>query len=350
MSAHGQAGRQERQARGVQVHDDATSQSQDGDDREGDEEPRGQDRGQGADGVGVDGLAELGVGAHQEDAEEDEHHAGQCRSQRGPADDAGCRGLAGQVAGVVGGGIDPTEAEAGGHHDQGSDEGRRAARRQGQDLVDTDLGSDEDEVDDGEDTGGPGDPGLNPHDRLEAENTGAGSQANSEQEAQDLGTDLVVPTQGLEHRGRGQGGRDAQDGLPADREDPGQGRGQAIAVVAEGRSGQRQGGGAASFAQDGHDTAQQEGDDDANAARNDRLPEGQSESEDPGTPGQSQDGDVGREPGHEEIARPPLAIRLGDDVKTGVLDASGGGNVHRCTAHGRSTSVSVSERSRMRAD
>ena len=90
VSAHGQAGRQERQARGVQVHDDAAGQPQDGDDREGDEEPRGQDRGQGADGVGVDGLAELGVGAHQEDAEEDEHHAGQCRSQRGPADDAGC--------------------------------------------------------------------------------------------------------------------------------------------------------------------------------------------------------------------------------------------------------------------
>ena len=34
---------------------------------------------------------------------------------------------------------------------------------------------------------------------------------------------------------------------------------------------------------------------------------------------------VGREPGHEEIARPPLAIGLGDDVKTGVLDAGGGG-------------------------
>ena len=349
MPAHGQAGRQERQARGVQVHDDAAGQPQDGDDREGDEEPCGQDRGQGADGVGVDGLAELGVGAHQEDAEEDEHHAGQCRSQRGPADDAGCRGPAGQVAGVVGGGIDPTEAEAGGHHDQGSDEGRGAARRQGQERAEADLGSDEDEVDDGEDTGGPGDPGLDPHDRLEAEDAGAGGQADSEQEAQDLGTDLVVPAQGLEHRRRGQGGRDAQDGLPADREDPGQGRGQAVAVVAEGSSGQCQGGGAASFAQDGHDAAQEEGDDDTDAARDDRLPEGQSESEDPGAPGQSQDGDVGREPGHEEIARPSLAIRLGDDVKTGVLDAGGGGDVRGCTVHGRSTSVSVSGGSRTRA-
>ena len=79
------------------------------------------------------------------------------------------------------------------------------------------------------------------------------------------------------------------------------------------------------FTQDGYDTAQEEGDDDADAAGDNRLPEGQPESEDPGTPGQSQDGDVGREPGHEEITRPTFTIGLGDDVKTGILDAGSGG-------------------------
>ena len=126
-----------------------------------------------------------------------------------------------------------------------------------------DPGGDEQQVDDGEDAGGQGDPGLDPHNGVEAEDAGEGGQAHGEQEADDLGARPVVPSQGLQDGGRGEGGGHAQDGLLADGEHPGDGRGQAVAVVAEGGARQGQGGGAAALAQDGDHAARQEGDDDA---------------------------------------------------------------------------------------
>ena len=73
-------------------------------------------------------AAQAGRGAGQQQPEDQQHDRRDRRAERGPADHAAARGAPGQVARVVGGGVDPAEPEAGHHEHQRADELLRRAR------------------------------------------------------------------------------------------------------------------------------------------------------------------------------------------------------------------------------
>ena len=183
-----------------------------------------------------------------------------------------------EVAGVVGGGVDPAEPVAGHGQHQRADERRGRAAGQGRDRGPVHVVGDEHDVDDGEDAGHPGDGRLHAHDRVEAEDPAADDERGHDQQGDDLGRRPAAPAELVEDlRGRQRRQRD-QRRLPADGQHPGQHRGDAVAVHAERGAAEHEGRRRAALAGDGDQAAEQERDDDPDHAGDDGLPEGDAEA------------------------------------------------------------------------
>ena len=254
-------------------------------------------------GSSADGRGELGVGTGQQQAGDQQDDGRERAAERRPADDAAGRGRARQVAGVVGGGVDPAEPVAGHGQHQGADERGGRAAGQGGDGGPVHVVGDEHDVDDGEDAGDPGDRRLHAHDHVEAEDPAADDERGHDQQRDDLGRRPAAPAELVEDlRGRQRRQRD-QRRLPADGQHPGQHRGDAVAVDAEGGPAEHEGRRRAALAGDRDQAAEQERDDDPDDAGDDRLPEGDAEAEQERAVGQAEDADVRAEPRPEQLPR-----------------------------------------------
>ena len=121
-------------------------------------------------------------------------------------------------------------------------------------------------------------------------------------------------------RGR-EHGDDREDGLPADAEQPRDERRQSIAPDTVGGATQHHRGGRPALAGGRDDAAQDETHDDADDRDDQTLPERDAEAQDVGAVTQSEDRDVGPEPGPEELAGLALALALGDDVDAVLFNA-----------------------------
>ncbi len=328
MARHGHPRGEQGQAGGVDVEDGAADQAENGDDGERHQEPRGQECGQRADRVGRDLPAQVRGGTGQQKAEDQQEERGHTGAEGGPADHAQAGGTARQIAGVVGGGVHPAETEAGHHEHQRTDELLRGARRDGIDRAPVDVVGHQGGVDDGEHARDHRDSRLQTHDQVETHDPADDGQRGHQHEGHDLGPRAAAPAQPAEDGRGGQGGERGEDRLPADGEDPRDHRRQPVAAHAVGGPAEHHRGRRTALSGDCDEAAQEEGDDDAEHAGGEGLPEGDAEAQGEGAVTEAEDGDVRPEPGPEQGAWGAFALRVPDHVETVRLPwgrAAGGG-------------------------
>ena len=205
--------------------------------------------------------------AHSSDAVPHQDHDGEAAAERRPDDDAAGRGRAGQVAGVVGRGVHPADAEAGHHQDRRADHRADPARLQGTGGTEVDVVDGQRDVDEGGRDHRDRQPLLEPHDRVEAEDAGGHDDAGDDQERDDLGEVAVAPAEPGEDGGGGEGRQRHQDRLPADEQQVGHRTGQRVAVPAERGAREHQRRGRPALPGDRDEADQQEGEHRADDAR-----------------------------------------------------------------------------------
>ena len=169
------------------------------------EEPGRQQRGQRADRVGADRLAESSLDEPASSRPKISRTTGASAPPNvvqptTPRLEARAR----QVAGVVGGGVDPAEPEAGHHEDQRADERLRSSRLgRARHRGPVDVVGDQHDVDDGEDAGDHGDHRLHPHDQRRSRATPpATMSAADDEQRDDLGRRCRRPSRAGRRRSR----------------------------------------------------------------------------------------------------------------------------------------------------
>ncbi len=273
-----------------------------------------------ADRVGVERVDQVRVGgAEQQTVAHEEQHR-QRPAERRPADDAGSRRVAWQVAGVVGGAVDPAHAEPGHEHHQRADHGGGAAGGRVERRAQVHLVERERDVAEREHERRDGQPPLGLHDRVEATYAEVDSATGHHRERDPRGHLTGAVGQPVGHGPAGKGGQRAQCGLPADQQAPGHQDRQQVAADAERRTGQDERRCVALLTGQRRQPDEQERGDHAEQGDQQALGEVDAHAEHVAAPAHGQHGYVGRAPGPEETAGFAVAFRLGDHVDSVELD------------------------------
>ena len=168
-----------------------------------------------------DAVLQRRVGPGQQQAVDDQDDGGDGAAEGVPPDDGGARGVAPLVARPVGGDVDPAQAEAGHHQHQRADHRLRGPAGQGLHRGPVDVLEGQQDVADGDDAGDPGEHRLHPHDDVVAGHRGRDDHQRDHGGRHDLGRRAAAPAELLEDRRGREHREDGEEGLPADRGEPG---------------------------------------------------------------------------------------------------------------------------------
>jgi len=311
---------EQRQPGGVDVEHRAADQTQHGHDGEWYEEPGRQQCGERADGVGGYRRVQAAGRAGQQQAEQQQEDRRDGGGECGPADHAPARGPAREVPRVICRDVYPAQPEAGHGKYQRADYPLGRAAVDGGHDVPVDLVRHQSDEHHSEHPGHDRDPGLQPHDQVEAHHPAEDGQPHHQDQRDHLGTVAAAHAHPVKHGRGGQRGQDHQHGLPAHGQQPGDDRGQLVAIDPERGPAKHHCRRRAALARHGNEPAGQKRQHDPDDADDQRLPERDAEAELERTVAEAEHRDVRGEPRPEQVTRVPLTLALGDDVDAVHLD------------------------------